>query len=98
MATNKFPCNGCGSCCKRIDIKNIEDAGETFPYQVVNGRCEKLSDDNKCTVYENRPDVCNIDFMITKFKMDREKAHKQTALLCNAFMASEGLTNFIKID
>lgn len=70
----KFPCTACGSCCKRVKqavehmklhIGHLEDPQYKevwdFPHKWdETGRCEKLGADNKCTVYENRPPLCNI--------------------------------------
>lgn len=47
MTKSKIDCLMCGTCCTAFDIKEInKNAGE---------RCRYLSDDKKCTIYENRP-------------------------------------------
>lgn len=39
-----------------------------FPYEYSEtGRCEKLSLDNICMVYDQRPDVCNVTVMHKKY-------------------------------
>ena len=39
-----------------------------FPYNTtVHGVCEKLQPDGSCAVYENRPDVCNVELMYLKY-------------------------------
>lgn len=43
-------CYMCGACCTAYDISSIgKPAGV---------RCSLLNDDNTCSDYENRPDVC----------------------------------------
>ena len=43
-------CLQCGDCCTRFEILEInKKAGE---------KCYNLSDDNKCLIYTNRPQVC----------------------------------------
>jgi Fe-S-cluster containining protein len=40
--------------------KSIKKIIKEFPYKHTDGVCEKLID-NKCSVYESRPDLCNVD-------------------------------------
>ena len=63
-----------------------------FPYKWdKNGRCEKLSDDNMCTVYDQRPSICNIDHMIMFFDIDKEKGYEDCANACNNLMDQAGI-------
>ena len=40
----------------------------SFPYLYnEHGRCEKLGEDNKCTVYFNRPGMCDVEETRSKF-------------------------------
>ena len=64
-----FNCTSCGECCKHMDVvlnrpapyAFLQRATDAFPYGFKeNGHCEKL-DGNTCTVYDNRPLLCNID-------------------------------------
>lgn len=32
-----------------------------FPYSHKNGVCEKLTENNHCSIYDNRPIICNIE-------------------------------------
>jgi len=67
-----FECMGCGNCCrfKIIDLKEkdkkrlreggyqnfeAEDGGRL---KRVNGKCIFLNEDDDCTCYESRPEVC----------------------------------------
>ena len=53
----KFRCNMCGECCRHIGeidvLKNL-DRGD--------GACRYLID-SKCSIYEDRPIICNVDLM-----------------------------------
>lgn len=63
-----FNCTSCGLCCKNLRNALIWDAPEflrpaiaAFPYKVMpDGSCEKMVG-NQCSVYEDRPLLCNID-------------------------------------
>ena len=51
----KFKCDKCGLCCKHLDnhpIYSELDRGD--------GVCKYLKND-LCTIYERRPDICNVE-------------------------------------
>lgn len=54
-----FECNMCGSCCRSIRLSPLTawlDRGD--------GTCLHFDEDKKsCTIYEKRPDVCNVRLM-----------------------------------
>ena len=51
METNDFGCVDChGACCKRVDIETREIH-----------RCQYLTDDDLCSIYEDRPIACRLD-------------------------------------
>ena len=90
-----FPCSGCGSCCKRVNkaVENITarnlktDEDLTFPYKWdKTGRCEKLSEDNQCMVYEDRPIICNVDRMMKIYNMPKEAFFDINIKACNSLM------------
>ena len=67
--TEEFLCVGCGLCCTRLStaLKNQADlpwakaAVDSFPYKArPDGSCEML-DGNRCSVYDNRPLLCNLE-------------------------------------
>ena len=77
-----FNCTGCGLCCKKMSyilnkpapypflIKPTQD----FPYGVKeDGSCEKLDENDRCTVYDNRPLLCSIDRLAEKAKLSMSK-------------------------
>ena len=52
-----FGCNKCGVCCRMLrqnDLYKEYDCGD--------GVCKYL-DGNLCSIYERRPDICNVDRM-----------------------------------
>jgi Fe-S-cluster containining protein len=58
-------CSRCGVCCYHIkeiiDYYNID-----FPYNYdKNGVCSMLQN-NECSCYKNRPDICNANVMYEK--------------------------------
>lgn len=87
---NKFPCSGCGLCCTKIDIIGKLYGKDVFPYSWdETGRCEKLTDDNKCSIYNDRPLICNVDDMFDAVyhkQMTREEFYRANADLCNKWM------------
>lgn len=53
-----FVCTKCGICCKNIDkVPELDD------FHFGDGVCMHLTEDNLCNIYENRPDVCNVERM-----------------------------------
>lgn len=54
-----FPCDKCGLCCQRVNqsvMTEYLDKGD--------GSCRYYDEINHlCLIYENRPDVCNIQKM-----------------------------------
>ena len=58
-----FVCRKCGECCR-----HIEAFIDVMPDQ-HNGICDFLQE-NLCTVYENRPDLCDYKRAYAYFKND----------------------------
>lgn len=57
-----FPCNSCGACCKSIRLSTLTDWLDRG-----DGVCKYFDDThNTCTIYENRPEVCNVRIMYDK--------------------------------
>ena len=65
-----FPCTQCGCCCKQVfrsELTAYLDRGD--------GSCKYLADDNTCSIYEDRPDICRVDrqyklFFSTKISLN----------------------------
>jgi Fe-S-cluster containining protein len=61
------------------NIEPLVNEVAKFPFKYdKSGRCEKLGADNKCMVYETRPDVCVVDKMWEKHThfISKEQYHK----------------------
>jgi len=76
----EFPCSKCGLCCKILkDIKV-----NNFPYIIdETGKCEKLTDDNLCSVYDNRPFICNIEEVTERIGINKSEFYKLNIEMCN---------------
>lgn len=61
----RFECDRCGICCKHIDsIPQLKE------FDSGNGRCIHLLDNNLCSIYADRPDICNVEKMYEKHFKD----------------------------
>ncbi len=56
-----FPCNQCGECCR-----HIERIPQLVSFDCGDGVCKYL-EENKCTIYEKRPEICRVDVMYEKY-------------------------------
>lgn len=96
----KFPCTGCGACCNRID-KAVKGFGSEalnkssiyfFPYKWdAKGRCEKLMKDNRCSVYNNRPLLCNIDKLEKISDLPTNMFYAMNISICNSIIKEDKL-------
>jgi Fe-S-cluster containining protein len=100
----EFPCTSCGCCCKRINLLNstieVNDPEHIlyFPYKSdENGRCEKLTSDNKCSVYMNRPLICDIEKIADKLNLDKINFFNKNIDVCNAMMDEDGIKDSLRI-
>ena len=93
-----FPCTSCGLCCKNvINIYSqpmspiMQFLVDKFPYKVLeDGSCEMLKD-NQCSVYEDRPLICNIRLGAKILGIDEDEWYKLTADSCNTMIKEAGL-------
>lgn len=60
-----FSCDICGLCCK-----HLEEIPQLKEYDSGDGSCIYLGDDDRCKIYENRPDICNVKKMYDLFYKD----------------------------
>ena len=96
-----FPCTKCSQCCKRVGeiLDNKEKLDpfrqflvSKFPYKTLeDGSCEKLTEDGLCSVYEDRPIICNIKLMSKFFDGSVEEYYDMTAKVCNIMIEEAGL-------
>ena len=104
-AKKKFPCVGYGTCCSFIGIVPPDEL-KSFGLKIKeDGSCTNLTEDMKCSIYENRPDICKISFKKHHNKMpiefgyqDKKKSYyMMTTTLCNQFMDARG-SDYPRID
>ena len=63
-----------------------------FPYKTLeDGSCEKLTEDGLCSVYEDRPIMCNIKLMAKFHEGGVEEYYQLTAEVCNLMIEEAGL-------
>lgn len=107
---NLFPCTQCSLCCfhaKEVlaDLKALNEdwplpeGALVFPYKTdeVTGRCEKLTDDGACSVYLNRPMMCNVDRMAEGMGLPKDVFYQMNIQGCNALKEEFVKTNKIPI-
>ncbi len=91
-----YPCTKCSLCCTKIGqiLQKKESVFQKeideFPYKEKDGVCEMLKD-KICSVYDNRPDLCNIEFMSNKYGI----TEKENIASCNSMILKSGLTEFL---
>lgn len=95
-----FPCSGCGQCCRTIGkiltLDNIHPLlnalVEQFPYATdQDGVCEKLNSDNTCSVYNERPLLCNVKTVGTLLGVPQDKWFLDNIHACNLLIKQAGL-------
>ena len=89
-----FPCTKCGACCKRAHLI------ENFQYvDYKNTGCKKLND-NKCSIYLNRPFICNMEkvrnLLFSNIKL--KEYYKISAIICNKLMQEDKMDESYLID
>jgi Fe-S-cluster containining protein len=60
----KFNCTKCGACCRLVPDELLKF--HKLP-RAENGGCGHLLSDNTCGIYNERPDICNVQTMYYKF-------------------------------
>ena len=89
----EFNCSQCGACC-RI-------AGELgFMPSREDGACIHLGEDNLCTIYDERPDICNVEKMYYKRKLGitKKEYFKMQNEACNLLQKSYGMDEKYRVD
>ena len=97
-----FPCTSCGLCCTKIqeirdnlesykDLTVMYKAIEDFPYDTDDtGACTKLIN-GICSVYEDRPLLCNIKRLGEESGYDLPSWFKLNAISCNTLITNSNL-------
>lgn len=58
-------CTKCGECCRHVgEVKGMEE------FARPDGACVFLTDDNLCSIYDNRPLICNVSKVYETFFKD----------------------------
>lgn len=64
----------------------LPDVDLSFPYEIKNGVCSKLSADNTCSIYDHRPTGCNTSIMFQHLSkilgLSTEELHKKQKISC----------------
>ena len=69
-----------------IEIIKDKNSPQYFPYDFdENGVCEKLVD-NKCSVYEDRPYICNVDRNQKDSGLSKEEYYEATKMVCSTII------------
>ena len=76
--SNENQCNDCnGACCKRINIKTKEIH-----------KCFYLTEDNLCSIYEDRPIACRLD----------SRYYDDMFIKMHCKMAKESINNLLDVN
>lgn len=102
MDNIKYPCTSCGCCCKRIDkaISSFHSIGINVDFNYTwdeNGKCENLTTNNKCGIYDTRPLICNIDKLFEFVKITKEQFYAMNIASCNLMMDEDGVEYSFRI-
>lgn len=84
----RFHCDRCGECCKHVNyVSLLKD------FDAGNGRCKYLTEDNLCSIYDRRPDVCRGTYVYYKYfsHMSVEDYYAMITALCSKLEAHEKL-------
>ncbi len=90
MEYKMFPCTMCGVCCQ-----NISEIEELKEYDLGNGVCKYYDEiSRECKIYDNRPDICNIEKMyesVYSKNYTKEKFYRLNAQVCNLLQEKFGI-------
>ncbi|RXT02774.1 YkgJ family cysteine cluster protein [Ammoniphilus sp. CFH 90114] len=85
---DSFPCTSCGLCCQRISA-----VPELSGYDRGDGTCIHLVD-HRCSIYEERPEICRIDHMFEKIyatQFSRPQFYLENLKVCKSLQIEAGL-------
>jgi hypothetical protein len=105
----EYPCTQCGQCCKQVwkvlespDVHPaFKELIEQFPYKTKpDGSCEMLTEDNLCSVYDNRPSMCNVKAGAKVLGISEAEWFRVNRDTCNNFIQDAGLdpSFFVVLD
>ena len=97
-----FPCTSCGKCCENLKdtLLNLHQTDpltsfllSIFPYKAKeDGSCEMLID-GLCSVYSNRPIICNIKAMAKLKDIPLDDYYRESAQYCNILINASDLSD-----
>ena len=92
----EFNCSQCGACCMVAGRSGLMPSKE-------DGSCEYLTDDNKCSIYDDRPDICSIRKTYKKRKskgmnITYKEYCKISSIACNELMDLCGIDDKYKLN
>lgn len=72
-----FPCDACGECCRQIDKV------EGLKHLQTDGVCKYLVN-NKCSIYNSRPDLCRYEkvYELFKYKYSTDEFYELSVHYC----------------
>ena len=87
-----FHCDKCGLCCRLL-----KDVPQLAAFDRGDGVCKYLQG-NLCSIYENRPDICNVEKMYPAFAsvMSRKEYEEAMVASCARIKEMFGQTTEIK--
>lgn len=79
MPSPRFECDRCGLCCRLIG-----NVPQLRHFDRGDGICIHLTPDNLCDIYENRPEVCSVERMYSRFssRLTKEEYLEAMARSC----------------
>ena len=58
--------------------------------------CKHLTKDNLCSIYERRPDRCNVKKMAERSGIEEKEYYKLTTFACNVLRTKECIDELVK--
>ena len=78
-----FHCDKCGLCCRLL--KNVP---QLAAFDRGDGVCKFLQG-NLCSIYENRPDICNVEKMYPVFASVMSRQEYEEAMVASCAKIKE---------
>ena len=102
-----FPCTKCGACCKNAAsmLEQYKDLGVMdpknelfFPHKIhKTGRCSKLNKKGECSVYDDRPTICNMAKMQGVLNIPSKEFEEINIAGCNKLMDDSNVPQEFRI-
>jgi len=90
-----FLCSQCAACCKSAGMLNAQEHG--LPVK-KDGSCGHLVG-NICSIYEDRPDICRVEKMLSKKDgQSRKEYYIEATKSCHDLIDLHGLGDEYKIN